>query len=281
MGKVMRYQSGKAAVWSDPNPANPNLAPLTNPLSNIANIKFHSDLFYPRVISGPHTGSGTIPALSTNTKASGTLVTIPHGQAAAPMAIGFATVTFQVLGATTFPLNGTIMLQSNEITTAMSDIVKHLCYRLCFLQMSSDATNVTLNYWNYGTNGPAVALPISWTIYILDLLETQTTAPDWEPGAPGMELSPTRITIGGRKFDTNKRYITETTDPSNLEITRGPTYNVQGAPVDANASTPTPEYRGQWVIRHTIGDHYSWHYPGYNFTSPIFPTPIVTKIKVD
>ena len=113
------------------------------------------------------------------------------------------------------------------------------------MTVTSDATNVYLQVFRQNGNLSAStpAQSISYTIRVLDLLATQTTAQNGELGAPDLELTPTRITMGRRKFDTDLSYIVKATSGTEDLIT-GKTINVSGAPATPNASTPTPFYFG-------------------------------------
>ena len=117
MGKVVRAQNGKVAVYTTSTPANPSLGPLNSPLSNLGVLSFHSDLFYPRIVQ-TFTGTATIPAVSSVDILEAVIATHAHGLADAPLTIATATATVNGTSRT-FCLNGTAIIRE-EAATAWS-----------------------------------------------------------------------------------------------------------------------------------------------------------------
>lgn len=299
MGKVMRYEDGKVAVYTDADPSNPSTAPLTAPLSNLSKIKFHSDLFYPKIVSS-HSGSFTIPAIGRNGKASGHLVTIAHGLSGAPICLGDVTVSSN-LKTYTYNLNGTAIVPDQSFAKVYSQggaitDWEERGYAPCFLTTASDSTNVYIDYAQYSgyNNGrrhgtppytyPSTSLAQSCTynLHILDLLDTQTTAPTGESGTPGMELSPTRITMGQRKFDTNDKHIRSASSATDKMIS-GESIVMVGGPVNATASTTAPSYYGSMQLLARNLSNYTYTYqPGggsYGAGHASYPSPTETDIQ--
>jgi len=299
MGKVMRYEGGKTAVYTDANPAAPSTAPLTSPLTNLGVLKFHSDLFYPKIVSS-HSGSFTIPSVGRNGTNSGHLVTIAHGLGAAPIALGDMTVSSN-LKTYTYNLNGTVIVpdQSPGIVYGTGPITaqeEQVAYAPCFITTASDATNVYIDYAQYSgyntgrRHGTApytypsstIAQSVTYNLHILDLLSTQTTAPAGEVGTPGMELTATRITMGQRKFDTDHKHIRSVTSATDKMIS-GETIVMVGAPTNANASTTAPSFYGsmQLLARNLSNDTYTYQPGGgsYGAGHASYPSPTETPVQ--
>lgn len=300
MGKVMRFQGGAAAVYTDPNPTAPSTLPLTSPLTNLDKIAFHSDLFYPLIVSS-HTGSGTIPGMSTNTRNDQTLVTIAHGQGAAPLALG--TITVSMNGTSyTYSLNGTVCVPNEDYHYTLGGLTpdgtvgpagyEYIASAPALLTLSADGTNVYLEctqaaggapggfYEEEGANvfpttSPSVSF--DYEIHILDLLSTQTSEPVGEVGTPMMELSPTRITMGQRKFDTDDKHIRSAVSGDDVIIS-GETIIATGAPIFATASTVN--HTGNMGILARNLDTYCQFGTSLSAqTAGAYPTPTETKIK--
>ena len=299
MGKVMRYEGGKTAVYTDANPAAPSTAPLTSPLTNLGVLKFHSDLFYPKIVSS-HSGSFTIPSVGRNGTNSGHLVTIAHGLGAAPVCLGNVTVSSN-LTTYTYSLNGTAMIPEQSFAHVYSQGGKIIdweerCYSPCFLTTASDSTNVYIDYAQYSSYNvgrrhgtppytypsATIAQSCTYNLHILDLVDTQTTAPAGEVGTPGMELTATRITMGQRKFDTDDKHIRSVTSATDKMIS-GETIVMVGAPTNANASTTSPRFYGsmQLLARNLSNDTYTYQPGGgsYGAGHASYPSPTETSVQ--
>lgn len=292
MGKVMRYQSGKVAVYSDANPASPSTAPLTNPLGNLGVIDFHSDLFYPKIVN-TFSGSGTIPAVTAGLQVlSTTHATHAHGLGAAPLTLGKVSVTLSnephrttlgtgdpVTSSYVLPFNGTLMMSDYERPANGPYPSQRLTFCPSFMTIESDGTNVylkSLRYSSYFTSRASISF--SYTIYVLDLLETQTTAPTGEAGTPGMELSPTRITMGQRKFDTNSDHI-RTASSGTDYLVSGASLTFTSGPVAANASTDKDVAVGTFWVRCKFGDYDAYGAAAIGNTLPSAPSPSLSQIQ--
>lgn len=87
MARVFRVASGKVAIWDD----HTNDAPFTDPLANIARVKYHSDLEYIKIVDvKPFTLN--LPAIANTLDSVVTYTLGPHGRPGVPFIVPIITV---------------------------------------------------------------------------------------------------------------------------------------------------------------------------------------------
>jgi len=306
MGKVMRYQGGSVAIYSDATPATPSTAPLTDPLNNLGVLEFHSDLFYPKIVD-TYTGSGSIPGLTSyQRRTNKALVKIAHGLGASPLALGTITATYNSGKTYTYSLNGTVVVPNEDwhftlggqsptgVPGPTPNSWEYKASSPAFLTLTSDSTNVYLDCTQSAVRSPggfyfngvqnifpttSAAQSFTYIIHVLDLLDTQTVAPTGDVTKPQMELSPTRITMGRRKFDTNDKHIRSSVTGADVMIS-GESIITIGAPASATASTPNGSHEGTMGILARNLTTYAQADTGQSAQSAgAYPTPTETQMQ--
>lgn len=150
MPGVFQCKAGKVAVWD----GGTDDAPFTNPRGNIARVKFHSDLQYPKIIS-VRTVNITLPAMAANENRSNVYTLFAHGRGGVPF------------------IAGRLMVQSQKIPFAGSVPVALSNGFARWLTLGADATNVVVHeqsraFFQLGYS--AITIPI--VVYVTDEILT-------------------------------------------------------------------------------------------------------------
>lgn len=204
--------NGKCAVFTGDT-----LSPFNNPLPNLTDIKFHSDLIYPAV-AAEVSGSSSIPSQARNRTFSGAINIYAHGLGSAPVVFG----KLNGFEGKTLPLMGDVCVATNGPGPRFAT----------FVHLSADETNVFLAYYGitfWSAVGAQAAIPLDWTIYVLDAT-VDGPAINGNPDAPLFYADTEKITCGHEKFHTGRRYIRTGTGSESLPMIRGKSIATSGTP---------------------------------------------------
>jgi hypothetical protein len=233
MAHVVRYLPAYgAAVYQVTDATAPDDAPLSAPLSNLSRVKFHSDLTYPSIVD-TRTVTVTVPGASPGADVSGTLLLFSHGRTGTPLVFGHIN-SFR--GIAKIPLSGSVPLLysgTGNWTPSNGGMV--------MVDLYSTTSEVRLGYFGNVGFQAAAAFPsfdLNITAYVCD---ATAEAPDFsaDATAPMLELTADRVTAGRRKFDTNKKYLRQTSAASaTFPLPKGRTMQTSGTPSSATWSPP-------------------------------------------
>lgn len=145
--------AGLLAIYTSPG-AGSDDAPLYNPTANLARVKLHSSLDYPKIINVV-TGSITLPAVTNDTRRLVTHTLFAHGQSGFPWVFGKVS-----LGGVWVSLAGTAIVQA--------DSDNHFPRMLA---IGADATNVLAHENGMcGHFNTMASLTLSYQVYVTDVL---------------------------------------------------------------------------------------------------------------
>lgn len=170
-------------------------APLTNPLSNLGNLLWHSDLPY---IGVAQTITGTVnlnPFTAGWSAFPYTKTIAAHGQSYRPIILGHITVS-----GVNIPIQGSFLANVASADGA---------YQFNF---SSDATNILLKCEALFGNWAANALNCSYTIYVMNIGTNAAGGLVLPTYYNGFEATTTRLRCG--YFDTDRRYLVQSASGS-------------------------------------------------------------------
>jgi hypothetical protein len=167
MASVFRAASGKVAVWDGEY----NDLPFVDPLSNLARVKYHSDIEYIKIID-VKTFTLSIPAIASGVfdrVASYTLG--PHGITGQPFIIGQIDV-----GGVPVAFTGSVPVHQAAPVTSVTPPTVDLYAR--WLALGVDATDVIVHEYAVqnrsqsfaGTPVPRPAQTFTVTVYITDIV---------------------------------------------------------------------------------------------------------------
>ena len=167
-------------------------APISDPLSHLDKLKFHSSLDYVE-FDQKVTGSVTLPALTYGSVGTAMYPILAHGRGAAPLVAGICTI-----GGGEVPLAGFVPIQTAILGQFRRSIF-----------VSSDATYVYLGE-SYLARGPAsatvefAAVTVSYTVYL-----SRRTMPYAVPiyAADMLNLTASQAVMGRGRFDASKKYF--------------------------------------------------------------------------
>lgn len=151
-----RGSDGKVAIWTGTDDD-----PFNDPLANLSRVRFHSDLFYPKVIyevGSDDAGMDTLdlPSRSANSSSNNsghpTHTLFSHGLSGTPLVFGYV-----VIGGEHVPLAGSVPVQWTS----------HGWCRLCAL--GADDTNVKIaeSFFCYQSSGFS-AISLDWRVFVTD-----------------------------------------------------------------------------------------------------------------
>ncbi len=201
--------TGKCAIYEVASLTAPvTTGPLTTPASHTADLHFHSDWYYPRIIGADYTGSGTVPSGAAGAFQNGIITLFAHGQSAAPMVFGTITI-----GGTTLTLSGDVCIERGT-------------YSWTWLSLEVDATNVYLRYYGairFGSGG-AASQAFTYVVKVTDWLTTGSI-PAGSGSDPVFAASASGgyVTMGRGKFDSRRRYFKLTGSGAVTQIVSGDT----------------------------------------------------------
>ena len=162
MPGVFQCKAGKVAVWD----GGTDDAPFNNPRGNIARVKFHSDLSYPKIIS-VRSVSITLPAMQQNANIAQSYVLFAHGRPGIPFITGR-----MILQSQKVPFVGSVPVAVRASTNQNPGFAR-------WLTLGADATNVIVYEQSRAasvpsapsfTIFPAVTIPI--VVYVTDEILT-------------------------------------------------------------------------------------------------------------
>lgn len=151
--------NGRVAIY-DVTTLNADLnnEPLSDPLSYVPRLHFHSDLEYPKVI-GTYTGTITLPAVGISSIYTAEYVVAAHGRAGTPYVEGKISV-----GGVWLPLAGsTIVVQSGPPPVGASTAFGR------FLALGANGTNIVIEEYSVSSTAFG-SVSFDFEIYLLDTL---------------------------------------------------------------------------------------------------------------
>lgn len=168
-------------------------APISDPLSHLDKVKFHSSLDYVE-FDQSISGSITFPSRSFGSVGVATYPVLAHGRGVAPMVVASCTISGNDV-----PLAGFVPIQ----TAGSGGLFRRSIF------VSSDATYVSIGE-SYIARGPASAtvefpaVTVAYTIYL-----AKRSMPYAAPTYTGdqLYLSATRAIMGRGRFDASKKYF--------------------------------------------------------------------------
>jgi hypothetical protein len=173
--------AGRAAVYISSG----SDAPLTDPLGNLSNVKFHTSLAYPYLVYSV-TGSITLPAVAANvTDYSVRNTLFSHGVGSLPLIEGRITSGLSRV----VRLNGSVPVQVGTVVNGPQfPRVVHL---------GADSTYVYLSeYGSTEENGGWDAITLGWRVDVMSVASGYGT---------GVDITSTYFVCG--PFDSRRRYM--------------------------------------------------------------------------
>lgn len=180
-------------------------APLYDPLGNLANVKFHTDLAYPYLTQSV-TGSITLPAVAANvTERNVNNILFAHGVGAVPFIEGTITGGLSRV----VRLNGSVPVQVGTVVNGPQfPRMVHL---------GADATYVYLtDYGSTEENGGWPAITLSWRVDLLQV--AQGASGNW------VDITDSYFKVG--PFDSTRRYMRADASGADMPMTSGVTFQV-------------------------------------------------------
>lgn len=253
--KIKADGTGTLAIYTV-NDAAPDDAPFTAPLSNLSRVRFHSNLFVPRIVATV-TGTVTLPAMTGAASINQKHTVGAHGQSGIPMVTGFLTSPIAVTLAGSVPIT---------LGTSVSGISndRHGLYR--WVTLGADETNVVLheNSDAYSevanTSTPAVTLSI--TAYVYSLLLNGSMTPGVGTDAQHIQMTPQLVKAQRGAFRSDHRYLRASASGT-IVIPRGKTTEL-----------------GTYSTTDNIPNQVRYNVNGYSKTSSSSPTTFTAPITL-
>jgi hypothetical protein len=187
--------------------------PLTSPDAYVAVVHFHSDWLYPNVIGADHSGTASIPAVSSNSFQNDVVTLFAHGQSDAPMVFGDLTVGSKVL------------TLAGDIPVARTGSGSSALETITWVSLEVDSTYVYLRCYGAGRAGKgASALSVGYNIKVTNCLTTGGV-PSGSSSEPLFKYrsAGNYLTMGRGKIDSRLRYIKKSGSGSGFQVVRGQT----------------------------------------------------------
>lgn len=148
--------TGTVAIWEGPGDA-----PFTDPLGNVARLRFHSDLEYPSIID-VRSGSVTFPALAVNQTRQAVYPLFYHNQGGTPFVEGTITV-----GPNTIAFSGSVPVARGEGVTGAGYWAGREFARWAHLGVTP--TEVVISEFSVSPHyEPYPEIEFNWTVYVTD-----------------------------------------------------------------------------------------------------------------
>jgi len=248
MPTVLRYlpSAGALAVYETANVLAPDNGPMTNPLSNLSVLKFHSSLRYPRfiptkVVDRTH----TLNPNPDNRMVKEVIELYAHGMGDTPVV--FAKYTS---GSSTLEgVNPPSMMPADTPWAGSLPLISWGFGMAIWGSIGANSTHVLLFL-----EGPVTDVPgtlgnytFNFRIYVLDTSIT-TDQFDANGALPMLEITPDRVRVARGKFDTDFAYIRQgsTTDP--IVLASGESMVLKGTP----NSSPLSSRDQDWGWRYSV-----------------------------
>lgn len=191
-------------------------APLTDPLNNLPDLLWHSDLMFIGAVTTltgtVDIGGGTWTSIPGDFNGADEKTIVPHGQSYTPLFLGSLSI-----GGENVPAQGTFYVRPNGHSRGTG------CYNIY-----CDATNIKISRkFLYGLGTPTTT-NINYSIDILNVGLDGAGAFSYPASYSGFDATPTRMRCG--YFDTDHKHYVET--PS------GDRGIIQGASLDVAIGRP-------------------------------------------